>query len=194
MRKLRGAAGCIGRFLNYKSGVELFTEEEVEDRWSRASCLSDEKQALAWSEFHKQQPALFYYVNQRAESRFEPELSELLTTTAGLLWIVFDEAATESGDTISPVDIGLLARLEEANGAILEHLSEEEALRTDFEERFDNLAYHIEESLQQEHLYRLAFERLDDAHADRNPELDDFNFALLLFFLKVLVDALDGEF
>ena len=57
---------------------------------------------------------------------------------------------------------------------IVEFLSGEDALRTGFEERFDNLLYHIDESLDQRHLYRLAFERLEAACL-RDPGGHGFN-------------------
>lgn len=172
--------------------MDLLTEPEIEDRWSRALSLDDAEQAAAWRGLKTSQPALFAWLSHRAETRFEPEIAELLISTATLVWVVFseDEEADEQLPAASPDE---LAQLEELNAPILQLLSGEDALRTGFEERFDNLLYHIDESLDQRHLYRLAFERLDDAHADRNPELDDFTFALLLFFLKILIDALDGE-
>ena len=77
---------------------------------------------------------------------------------------------------------------------MLQLLSDESALRLEFEDRFESLNDHLEELIDQPHLLQLAFERIEDAHLDRNPELDDFNFALVLFYVKVVIDALDGEF
>ncbi|MFT5467921.1 MAG: hypothetical protein ACI8UO_003029 [Verrucomicrobiales bacterium] len=175
--------------------MELLTEDEIEDRWARALSMDDSDRAAAWRGLKTKQLTLFAWLGHRGETRFEPEVAELLISTATLIWAVFAEDEDEDDDDQQLLTVGPdeLAKLEEVNAPILQMLSEDEALKTSFEERFDNLVYHLEEGLDQQHLFQLAFERLDDAHADRNPELNDFNFALLLFFLKILIDALDGE-
>ena len=174
--------------------MELFNEDEIEDSWARALSLDDAEQAVAWKNFRETQPLFYAYLAERSESRFEPEVGELLMATIGLLWSVFLQDAEETGEALQKIDQQLLSQLEHRNGPILEWLSEEEPLRHSYEERFKVLSNHIDDMLDQPHLFQLAFERIDDANADRNPGFDDFAFALLLFYLKIVIDALDGEF
>ncbi|MEM7012298.1 MAG: hypothetical protein AAF585_12515 [Verrucomicrobiota bacterium] len=170
--------------------MELFTEEEIEDRWARALSLDEAESADSWRRFREEQPGLFAYLTERAESRFAPDVGELLLSTVAILWVVF----SEEEEIEQEINQQLLAGLEHRNGPLLEWLSDEEPLRHSFQERFDVLLNQLDDMLDQPHLFQLAFERIDDAHEDRNPDFDDFAFALLLFYLKIVIDALDGEF
>ncbi len=166
--------------------VEELSENQAEDLWSKAVNCQEGEKSLAWHELLVRQPAVYEYIVDRSENRFEPEIAELMEQTAATVWRLFHSA----DDHLEKVDSWAIQDLERSNAPILQLLSDESSLDVDFEARFDLLMEHSSD-LPQRHLYRLTFEHLEDAHRDRNPELDDFSFALLLFYLRVVIDSLD---
>tara|TARA_R110002096_G_scaffold114770_3_gene248784 strand:- start:1191 stop:1697 length:507 start_codon:yes stop_codon:yes gene_type:complete len=166
--------------------VEELSEQNAEDLWSRSLNFLDGERSRSWHEFQVHQPALYHYIVDRSESRFEPEVAELLEQTASLIWRLFFSV----DDELERIMAANIEDLERSNASVLQLLSDESSLHSNFEDRFDMLMEHSSD-LPQRHLFRLTFEHLDTAHSDRNPELDDFNFALLMFYLRVFIDCLD---